>query len=186
MNKAPLTTSFLALANKRYSLRNYADRPVELDKIERCIEAARLAPSACNSQPWEFLVITTPSLREHVAQAAFQGTHKMNTFALKAPVLIAMVRQKSKYIARLAGKLQKVQYSLIDVGIAGEHLALQAAEEGLGTCWLGWFDEKAVKKVLKRPRKEKIDILFSLGYPNPADSPREKVRKPTSECVCYY
>jgi len=176
---------FLSLTKTRYSLRKYTDKPVEKEKLDRCLEAARMAPSACNSQPWHFIVVTSPELRTQLAEAAFNGVHKMNAFAIKAPVLIAVVREKSKYIARLGGTFQDVQYSLIDIGIAGEHLALQATEEGLGTCWLGWFNEKAVKKVLGLSRKEKIDILFSLGYPDTTDAPREKNRKPMNEFCVY-
>ena len=176
---------FLELADARYSLRDYSSRAVERDVLERCLEAARLAPSACNSQPWRFIVVDSPDLRERLADAAFSGICTMNQFARKAPVLVVIIRETSRYAARLGGKLRGIPYSLIDLGIAGEHFALQAAEEGLGTCWLGWFHERAVKKVLGLNRRERVDILFSVGYPAEGREQPEKKRKALSEIREY-
>jgi nitroreductase len=157
--------SFLELAAKRESTRHYAPTPVPREALERCLEAARLAPSACNSQPWHFVVVDSEPLRGRLAREAFSGLYSMNRFAEEAPALIVVVTDRSTYIARLGGQFRGMQYSLVDIGIAGEHLALQAAEEGLGTCWLGWFNEKAVKRTLGLPRGARVDILISLGYP---------------------
>ena len=176
--------NFLDLVSCRQSCRAYSTRPVERELIDKCLEAARLAPSACNSQPWSFLVIDTEPLRTRVFEAMVGGIYNLNKFARLAPVLIAVVTEKSKYVAQLGGFLRDVQYNLIDIGIAGQHLDLQAAELGLGCCWLGWFDEKAVKKVLDLPRSTKIDVIFSLGYP--ADkSIRPKNRKSLDEVRRY-
>lgn len=162
-------SSFLDLARRRQSTRRYLDTPVPRDVIDRCIEAARLAPSACNSQPWRFIVVDSDPLRGRLAQAAFSGIYAMNRFAAQAGVLIVVVTERSRYIARLGGMLRGIQYSLVDIGIAAEHIALQAAEEGLGTCWLGWFDEKAVKNSLGLARNARIDIMLSLGHPADTD-----------------
>ncbi len=167
---------FLDLARHRKSCRRYTRETVTLDSIERCLQAARLAPSACNSQPWKFLVIKTPEIRKNVAEAAFSGTYAMNAFAKDAPVLVLVVRELSKPAARIGQIIQGTQYNLIDIGIAAEHFVLQAAEEGLGTCWLGWFDAKKVKKVLGLSHKTKIEIVISLGHPLDA-APKEKNRK---------
>ena len=175
--------SFLKLVNSRQSCRSYDTRPVPRDMIDRCLEAARLAPSACNSQPWSFIVIDRDPLRRRLAEVAFSGIYSLNKFALDAPVLVAVVTERSKYIARLGGHFRGVQYSLIDIGIAGEHLDLQAAEEGLGCCWLGWFNEKAVKKILSLPRSAHVDIMFSLGYSK--DQLRPKKRRSLDE-VCRF
>jgi nitroreductase len=145
--------------------------------LDRCFEAARLAPSACNSQPWSFLVVDQPQLKNRLADAALGGLYSMCAFAKGAPVLVVLITESSKKVARMGGFWRGVPYNLIDIGIAGEHFALQAAEEGLGTCWLGWFDEKAVKKVLVLPRSTRIDVLFSVGWPATPEV-REKVRKP--------
>lgn len=148
--------------------------------MERCLEAARLAPSACNSQPWHFIVVDTLELKDNLAKAAFSGIYSMNSFAKTAPVLIVMIREESKYLAHLAGALRNVQYNLIDLGITGEHFVLQAAEEGLGSCWLGWFDAEAVRKTLNLPPRTKIDAIISIGYPSgkqTAVSPRRDLNE---------
>ena len=176
--------NFLDLAARRQSDRKYTSRPVDRALLERCLEAARLAPSACNSQPWTFLVLDRDELRTRVAEAAFSGLYSMNAFARTAPVLIVVLTEKSKYMARLGGQFRGVQYSLVDVGIACEHLVLQAAEEGIGSCWLGWFNERAVKRQLGSPRRLKVDLLLCLGYAaDPALRP--KVRKSLDEIRRY-
>lgn len=176
--------NFLDLAARRQSDRKYASRPVDRALLERCLEAARLAPSACNSQPWTFLVLDRDEPRNRVAEAAFSGLYSMNAFALKAPVLIVVLTEKSKYMARLGGQFRGVQYSLVDIGIACEHFALQAAEVGLGTCWLGWFNEKKVKEALHLPREARIDVLLSVGYPE-SEEIRTKKRKSMDEIRRY-
>ena len=176
---------FLDLARSRQSVRRYLDRPVDRAVIDRCLEAARLAPSACNSQPWSFLVVDDPAVVRAVSDAAFSGIYRMNRWAATAPVLIVVITGKSKYYTTLGGQVRDTRYNLIDVGIAGEHIALQAAEEGLGTCWMGWFNEKAVKRLLGLPRRTKTDIIISLGYP--ADERvREKQREPLDAIRTYY
>lgn len=176
--------SLLELANKRESVRRYFDTAVPRAIIERCLEAARLAPSACNSQPWTFIVVDDSKLVTELGGRAFSGLYAMNAFAGTAPVLVVVVTERSRYAAALAGKLRGTQYSLIDIGIACEHFALQAAEEGLGTCWLGWFDQKAVKKVLGLPRNARVDVMFTLGYPEGVTE-REKQRKALGDIVRY-
>ena len=176
--------TFLQLVSKRKSIRKYSPRPVPRERIERCLEAARLSPSACNSQPWSFIVVDDERLRDKVSEAAFSPPYSLNAFAKAAPVLIAVVTEHSKYITRVAGFFRGTQYSLVDVAVACEHLILQAAEEGIGTCWLGWFNEKKVKKILNVPRRKKIDIIISMGYPE-SDEPRERIRRPLSEIRRY-
>jgi nitroreductase len=176
--------TFLELAGRRQSCRGYAPQPVGRDLIDRCLEAARLAPSACNSQPWSFYVIDQEPLRGALARETCTGLYRLNEFALQAPVLIAVVTERSKYTARMGGWYRGVQYSLIDIGIAGDHLTLQAAELGLGTCWLGWFNERAAKRVLGLPRAARIDVIFTLGYPAD-ESVRPKNRKSLEEMRRY-
>jgi nitroreductase len=164
--------NLIELITKRRSARRYSDQLVSREVIDRCLEAARLAPSACNSQPWSFVVVDDPGVRDRLAERAFSGIYKMNAFVKTAPVLIVVITERSGYAARLGGLLRSVKYSLVDIGIAGEHLVLQAAVEGLGTCWLGWFNARAVRKVLGLPFNTQIDIVISMGYaesePGPA------------------
>lgn len=176
--------TFIELAKKRRSTRKYSAKSVPREIIESCLEATRLAPSACNSQPWSFIAVDSEKSRNDLAEAAFSGIYSMNIFAKKAPVLIVVVTEQSVYAAKVGGYLKGTQYSLIDVGIACEHLCLAAAEEGVGTCWLGWFNEKAVKKVLGLPDNKKVDVIISMGYPED-EKPREKIRKSLDEIRRY-
>jgi len=148
----------------RRSVRNFIDKPVEKDKIMKCLEAARLAPSACNSQPWKFIVVDDKQLKNKLCEAAFRGIHSFNSFCKIAPVIVVVISEKSKFIARIGELFRGTKYCLIDIGIACEHFVLQAEGLGLGTCWIGWFNEKAVKSSIGIPRRKKIDILIALGY----------------------
>jgi nitroreductase len=175
---------FLELSKARYSSRMYKDEPVEREVVERCLEAARLAPSACNSQPWKFIVCDSDPLRQNLVDQAFSGIYSMNAFAKKAPVIIAVIRQSSQYASKLGGMFRGTDFSLLDIGMACEHLVLQAAEEGLGTCILGWFNEKNVKKILDLSFSSKVDLLISLGHPAERN-PRPKNRKTLEEIREY-
>jgi nitroreductase len=156
--------TFLDLVKHRKSVRNYLDTPVEREKITACLEAARLAPSASNSQPWKFIVVDNRELKNRLCDGAFSGIYSINSFCRMAPVIIVVISEKSKFLARIGGMFRGTKYYLIDIGIACEHFVLQAEDLGLGTCWIGWFDERAVKSVLSVPRDKKIDVLVALGY----------------------
>ena len=156
--------ALLDLAKHRKSVRNFLDRPVEREKIMMCLEAARLAPSACNSQPWRFIVVDDRQLKKKLCDAAFSGIYSINSFCKIAPVIVVVISEKSKFLARIGGLFRGTKYYLIDIGIACEHFVLQAEDSGLGTCWIGWFDEEAIKPILNIPRSKKIDILIAVGY----------------------
>ena len=176
--------SFTELVSRRYSVRKFSSDAVPRDMIEKCLEAARLAPSACNCQPWSFYVADTPEIRDKIAKAAFSGIYGMNAFARKAPVLIAVVTERSGYAARLGGSLRGVQFSLIDVGIACDHLTLCATELGIGSCWLGWFNAKAVADELGLPKRTQIDTMLALGYPE-GEPPQRKTRRDLEDIRSY-
>jgi len=156
--------ALLDLLKHRKSVRDFLDKPIEREKIMMCLEAARVAPSACNSQPWKFIVVDDRELKNKLCDTAFSGIYWVNSFCKTAPVLVAVVSEKSKFLARIGGMFRGTKYYLIDIGIACEHFVLQAEDLGLGTCWIGWFDEQAVKSILNVPRSKKIDILIALGY----------------------
>jgi nitroreductase len=177
-------TCFLDLVNARFSCRSFLETPVEREKIERCLEAARLAPSACNSQPWKFLVVDDPEKKNELCDHIFTGVYKTNLFARKAPAIVVVISEKGTFLSRVGGLVRDTRYYLIDIGIAVEHFVLQAAELGLGTCWMGWFNEKAAKRVLNLPRSTKIDIVLPLGYP--AKEPHETKRKPLNEMSSFW
>jgi len=172
------------LVQKRESVRKFSDQPVSRDVIDRCIEAARLAPSACNSQPWKFIVVDTPELRRKIAETTYSKLMGFNQFVQDAPVLVVITVEKAKMMAQIGGFLKDKPYYLIDIGIAAEHFCLQAAEENLGTCMLGWFDEKAVQKLLDIPSSRRIPLIIAAGYSQYGNS-REKNRKTIDEIRSY-
>lgn len=161
---------------QRQSVRKYKPLPVDDSMVAECLEAARLAPSACNSQPWKFVVVNDPGLVAQVGDAAVGMG--MNKFAREVPVIVAVVLEKMNLTARIGSVIKDKEYSLLDVGIAVDHFCLQAAELGLGTCIMGWFDEKRVKKLLGIGNR-RVPLLITLGFPDCAL--REKVRKPLEE-----
>ena len=163
---------FIDLVNKRQSDRRYKDTPVDRELVMKCIEAARLAPSACNSQPWKFVAVDDKELLPQMASAA--AGMGMNKFSHECPVIVAVVLEKMNLTARIGSVIKDKEYSLLDMGIAVEHFCLQATELGLGTCILGWFDEKKVKKLLGISGK-RVPLLITLGYPE--GETRKKVRK---------
>ena len=168
---------FSELVNIRQSVRRYSDKPVEKGKILQCIETARLSPSADNSQPWRFIVVDEFNLKEQIADCA--TSLGANKFTHQAPVMIAVVLEKMNLPTSLASVIKNKEFSLLDVGIAVNQFCLQAADSGLGTCIIGWFDEKRVKKILHIDRNKRVPLLISLGY---SDSPtRKKIRKPIGE-----
>jgi nitroreductase len=176
-------TPFQQLVRGRRSVRRYLDRPVEREKVLACLEAARLAPSAENVQPWRFLVIDDPDIRERFAAAAFSGIYKFSRFAAKAPVIILILARPDLLANRVGKHLRKVTFYLVDVGIAGGQLSLQAEELGLGTCWIGWFNGRNTRKFFRIPRRYKIVCLMTLGYYE--KKPREKPRKSLTEIIWF-
>lgn len=181
--KLPRGNEMLDLIRSRQSDRNYEGRAVEREKIERIVEAGRLAPSACNAQPWKFIVVDNPELLRQLSEAATGKLPGMNSFAAKAPVHIVIVREKANLLSKIGGTIKDKDYSLIDIGIAAENICLQAEAEGLGSCMLGWFDEKAVKKILGIPASKRVELIITIGYP--AGPKREKKRKPPSEVISF-
>ncbi|UCE19078.1 MAG: nitroreductase family protein [Gemmatimonadota bacterium] len=177
-------TPFQRLIRDRRSIRSFLDKPVEREKILSCIEAARWAPSAENVQPWRFIVIDDPQLREEFGKAAFSGIYYPSRFAAKAPLLIVVLAKKD-LLANVIGKqIQGTSWYLIDIGITGEHIVLQAQELGLGTCWVGWFNAKKVRTFLHIPPRYKVVILIAMGYYSEKPA-RVKQRKPLEEIVSF-
>jgi nitroreductase len=177
--------ALLDLIKQRKSVRDFLDRPVEREKIMMCLEAARLAPSASNSQPWRFMVVDNIELKNRLCDAAFGGLYLVNSFCKTAPVMVVVISEKSKFLARIGGMFRGTKYYLIDIGIACEHLVLEAEDLGLGSCWIGWFNEGGVKSVLGIPKDKKIDILIALGYYNREKLGAEHGREPMDKIASF-
>jgi nitroreductase len=149
--------------NKRKSVRKYKDLPVEEEKIKKIVEAARLAPSASNRQPWRFIAIKDKNLRFKIVK---ETLGIINQWALSAPLLIIGCSVRSNMLTSSIGKIipMGVRYYILDLGIAMEHIVLQAEELGLSTCWIGWFNEKKIKNILEINPQWQIVSLLSVGY----------------------
>lgn len=173
--------TFSELIIQRQSVRKYDSRPVEAEKLQQCIEAARLAPSASNTQPWQFICITSEPLRTQIAEATFSTAVKFNKFALNAPAMVVILLEQPRLLNRIAMILKNKEWRLIDIGIAAEHFCLQAAELGLGTCMLGWFNEKKIKQLLNIGNSKTVALCITLGYAEADYKLRNKIRKPAEQ-----
>ncbi|MCX7918107.1 MAG: nitroreductase family protein [bacterium] len=158
----------------RKSVRKYLDKPVEPSKLNRILEAARIAPSGCNAQPWKFILVTDPELKQKLVAAC-----RNQKFIAEANLVIIACGNPELAYPRQGGYMNAFP---IDVAIAVEHLCLAAAVEGLGTCWIGAFDEQEVKKILRIPDPWRVVALTPLGYP--AETPPDRGRKPLGEITC--
>ncbi len=173
----------LELITQRQSDRKYSDREIEKEKLDRIIEAGRMAPSACNAQPWKFIVVTEPDLIKKVAEASSAKLLGMNSFVGQAPVILVVIREQPNFSSKIGGTIRKKDYSLIDIGIASENICLQAEAEGIGSCMIGWFDERKLQKILDIPIRKRVELIITLGYS--LSEQREKRRKPFNETVSF-
>jgi len=176
--------TFLNLVGSRQSDRAYVkDKIVEKEKLDYIFEAVRLAPSACNAQPWKFIVVNDADLKNEVASAIADKTLGMNHFAYQAPVLVVMVQESANFTSRAGGFIKQKHYPDLDLGIAAAYLTLAAAEQGLGSCILGWFNEKKVCQLLDIPSSKRPMLVVTLGYTD--QTLRVKKRKETNDIVSY-
>lgn len=173
--------SFLDLVKLRQSDRAYLDKPVEKEKLERILESAHLAPSACNAQPWKFVVVTDPEKRMQIADATASKVLSMNHFSKQAPVQLVLIEENANFTSTVGGWATNKHYPHIDLGIVASHICLAAADEGLGSCMIGWCDEKKVRKALDIPKNKRVMLVILIGYS--AQSLRDKKRKPLDEIV---
>jgi nitroreductase len=178
-------SGLLEVVSGRRSVRNFQDRPVEKEKILLCLEAARMAPSAENKQPWRFLVLTEAQTKDEFGKAAFSGIYRATRWALEAPVLVVLMTELDLSVYRIGALVQTIPFHVLDIGIAGEHLVLQAQHLGLGTCWIGWFDVRKASRFLRIPRSFRICGLIALGYPDSGRKIRERSFKSVDQVVRF-
>ena len=173
--------NFMEIALARQSCRSYDEtRPVEEEKLAAILEAARLAPSACNGQPYHMTVC-----RGETAKAVAKATmgKGMNAFADKAPVMIVLSEEPYVKSAALGAKIKNNDYRSIDIGIVCAYLTAEAAAQGLSTCILGWFDDEVIRDLcgLSYP----VRLVITLGYAKEGDALRAKKRKPMDELTSF-
>jgi nitroreductase len=157
----------------RFSVRKFLNKPVEKEKLKEILEAARLSPSARNTQPCHFVVISDPDKRAKLTEIC-----NGQKFAAEAPLSIAVCADNTDYVM----KCGQPAYT-VDASIAAEHINLQAVELGLGSCWIGSFNHDALADLIKLPRDHKIVTLLPIGYP--AVSKGERNLKSLEDLVSY-
>lgn len=160
---------------KRRSVRSYKDRKVPRQKLEKIMDLGRMAPSANNRQDWRFVIVDEEETKKQIYEAA----HRQG-FVKEAPVVVAGVTTDPEDIMSCG-----VPAGVVDLSIAMDHLTLKAAEEGLGTCWIGAFNQKEAKKVLEIPEQHEIVALMTVGYPSRPLEVEEKSRKDLEEIISY-
>ena len=173
--------NFMDVANARQSCRSYDEtRCVEEDKLSAILEAGRLAPSACNGQPYHFTVCRGQAAKNVAAATMGMG---MNKFAPQAPVCIVVSEEPYVKSAAVGAKLKKNDYRSIDIGITTAYLTAEAAAQGLSTCILGWLDDEKIRSIcgLTQP----VRLVITLGYAKEGDKLRSKKRKDLAELVSY-
>ena len=172
--------NFLEIANARQSCRSYAQTPVEQEKLDAVLEALRLAPSACNGQPY-FVTVCRGETAKAVA-AACQGMG-MNKFASQAPVVLVLSEKAYVKTAAVGSKVKHNDYRSIDIGIAAAYMTAEATAQGLGSCILGWLDDEKIRKIcdLTQP----VRLVITLGYAQEGDPLRPKKRKDLSGLTAY-
>ena len=173
--------NFTEIAEKRQSCRSYdATREVEKEKLQAILESARLAPSACNGQPYHITVCTGEAAK--AAAKATQGMG-MNKFATDAPVLLVITEQPYVPTAALGSKAKGLDYRSIDIGILAAYITAEAAAQGLGSCILGWLDKEKLQAFCKTQGEARL--VITLGYPKEGDPLRQKKRKDEADLVQF-
>lgn len=175
---------FFDLVSRRESCRNYdADRPVEREKIENCIKAAQAAPSACNSQPWKYVVLSNRELGKQMAK--FLQEKKFNYFADNCPVFILVFEQPATLIRGEDGaNMEDQRFASIDIGLSVMQLCLAATEQGLSTCIMGAFNEMKIKELLQLQTERPLRLVIGIGYAA-SDKLRNKRRKELCDILEY-
>ena len=176
--------NFLSLTEKRRSCRSY-DPAVDIpdSSLDYCLQAARLAPSACNRQPWHFHIERNRKKKHLLIDKGLRPGINHN-WLTNAPCLIVLTVTPQTATHRLAHLVSGIPYHFIDAGIAGEHFILAATEQDIGTCWIGWIHEKNIKKILHLKKRQRVVAIIAAGYPadpNFFSSSRSTSRKTLSE-----
>ena len=161
---------------KRRSVRAYDDRPIARKDLLAIIESARMAPSACNSQTWRFIVVTNPEMIKRICAEAMRPIIP-NRWLKQAPAIIVGCSRLDIIANRIGGGITGIEYYQIDLGIAMEHMVLKATDLGLATCWVGWFKQDIIKSLLKIPAHIKVSALLAVGYAK-NDAAQKRLRKP--------
>lgn len=172
--------NFLEYANRREAVREYTREPIDRADLLYCLEAARLAPSALNSQPWKFVVVDDPHLLSKVAAAVYNPILRVNRFVLDATAITVVLRDISGLNSRVRTMVRKFNFSYYDIGMAVENFCLAGLDRDIGTCVIGWFNQRRLRDLLFIPDDKEIALVIAMGRPS-YPTPREKERRPLEE-----
>lgn len=162
---------FDQIVENRRSTRSFDSRPIEKKDLLAIVEAARLAPSACNSQTWRFIAVTDRETLQRICREAMRPVIP-NRWLEQAPLIVVGCSQLDIIANRIGTRVTGIEYYQIDLGIAMEHMVLKATELGLGTCWIGWFKEDKIKEILEIPDRIKVSVMLAVGF-----SKEQKLKK---------
>jgi len=175
---------FSELLKKRQSVRNFDGKPVSREILDKCTEAARLSPSACNAQPWKFIIVDQPDLVKKIASYTYGPLVRFNKFTDNASAFAVVVMEPGSIVSKTGAVFSNTDYAFIDMGIAVENFCLQAAELDVGTCILGWSRHRGIKKILGIPISKRVGLLIAIGREKEPKN-RKKNRKSIENMSSY-
>lgn len=175
---------FLELLKKRQSTRDFDGTAVNREVLDKCVEAARLSPSACNSQPWKFIIVDDQELVKKIAECTYSKIVRFNKFTDNAGAFAVVVMEPGNITSKAGSNFTGLDYAMIDMGIAVENFCLMATENDVGTCILGWSNHDKIKKLLNIPKSKKVGLLIAIGN-SKSKIIRPKKRKEMTEMCSY-
>ena len=177
-------SDYFELVRRRESCRNFdPNRMVEKEKLTRCAEAAWLAPSACNGQPWRYLIVTNPELAEKLRPLMMELGQ--NKFLQKCPAFAVVLEENTVLKVSLSQKFKDQDFAPIDVGLSVSQFCYAATEQGLSTCIIGWHNENKIRELFGLPKTARVRLVLAVGYAA-SDKLREKTRRPIEDVIRYY
>jgi len=177
-------SDYFDLIKRRESCRNFdPNRAVEKEKLQRCAEAAWLAPSACNGQPWKYLIVTNTDLAEKLRPLMMELN--MNKFVKNCPAFAVVLQESTIMKVSLSQKFKGQDFAPIDVAFSASQFCYAATEQGLSTCIIGWHNEQKIRELFDLPKSTRVRLILAVGYAA-TDKLREKQRKPIDDVIKYY
>ncbi len=177
-------SDYFDLIARRESCRNFdPNRPVEKEKLQRCAEAAWIAPSACNGQPWKYLIVTNPELNEKLRPLMMELG--MNKFVKNCPAFAVVLEEATVLKVSLSQKFKDQDFAPIDVAFSASQFCYAATEQGLSTCIIGWHNEQKIRELFGLPKSTRVRLILAIGYAA-NDTLRKKQRKPIEDVIRFY
>ena len=177
-------SDYFDLIQRRESCRNFdPDRPVEKEKLQRCAEAAWIAPSACNGQPWRYLIVTNPALNEKLRPLMMELG--MNKFVKNCPAFAVVLEEATILKVSLSQKFKDQDFAPIDVAFSASQFCYAATEQGLSTCIIGWHSEQKIRELFGLSKSTRVRLILAIGYAA-SETLRKKQRKPIEDVIQFY